>query len=408
MPMGLRRSLIRAGALLGWLGLLWSTGCATPALHRARHDFYRGRVGDAERVLADSEPGNDRALVLMERGTVRQALGEFDASADDFIDAYEELVRLETVRLSQETASFVVNDAVRDFRGFPYERTLLHAMTALSHLARGDRESAAIEARRLLASLSPEKRGDYPEDAFSRYLAGFCFEALDDPSNATLQYRKAADLARGLSIDAETGFIRPAPSTNGAAAAIETALRPGPAAADLESEIVCFVLIGRGPSGGRIDAAPPSPLSAPYAELYAGGRRLGRSYPLADTHELALESTRKQAVGKAAKTVTRVVVKDAVADAVVEENEALGELLRFILIGLLERPDVRRWETLPRYFQVLRARGPSDPEDLEVVFRTPSGGSFLRRAPSAPLHRYRNIAFTFCRDLAPGPGPADL
>jgi len=347
------------------------------------------------------EPGNDRALVLMERGTVRQAIGRFGESADDYIDAYGELVRLETVSVSKDAASFVVNDEIRDFRGFPYERTLLHAMTALSHLAQGDRESAAIEARRLLTSLSPDKRGDYPEDAFTRYLTGFCFELIDDPSNASLQYRKAGELVRGLAIDEATGFVTLPPSTNGAATAIEAALRPAPHADGFESEIVCFILMGRGPSGGRINAAPLSPLSTPYAELTVDGRRIGRSYPLADTHELVLESTRKQAAAKAAKTVTRVVIKDTVSDAVGRENEALGDLLRFILIGLLERPDVRRWETLPRYFQVIRARCPDPPGDLEIVFRSPTGAPMLRRPPTAPVQRYRNLYYTFCRDLAP-------
>ena len=81
---------------------------------------------------------------------------------------------------------------------FQAERTLLHAFTAKNHLAQANFENAAVEARRIIESLTPEKKGDYPDDAYSRYMAGFCLEMMDDRSNAELEYRKADSVSTRL------------------------------------------------------------------------------------------------------------------------------------------------------------------------------------------------------------------
>ena len=73
--------------------------------------------------------------------------GQYEKSARDYIAAADELERLETYSVSKGTATWVVNDTVQDFRGTPYERTLLHAFTAKDHLAMANWDDAAVEAR---------------------------------------------------------------------------------------------------------------------------------------------------------------------------------------------------------------------------------------------------------------------
>ena len=50
-----------------------------------------------------------------------------------------------------------------------------------------------------------ENLGGFPDDAFSRYLAGFCFEMIGDGENAALSYRYAATVlsnaAAGVTVD---------------------------------------------------------------------------------------------------------------------------------------------------------------------------------------------------------------
>lgn len=86
--------------------------------------------------------------------------------------------------MSKGVASWVVNDGVQNFRGAPFERTMVHVMAAKNYLALGEWDDAAAEARRIIKSLEPDIRGEYPEDAYSRYMAGFCLEMIDDDSNA--------------------------------------------------------------------------------------------------------------------------------------------------------------------------------------------------------------------------------
>ena len=127
-------------------------GCASAPLDSARMDFRQGQLARAEETLvkkADEVQPKDRVLHMMERGTIRQARGHYEDSSHDFIAAADRIRELETYSASKGVASLVVNDTVQDFRGAPYERTLLHAMTALNHFAVTNWDNAAVESRRM-------------------------------------------------------------------------------------------------------------------------------------------------------------------------------------------------------------------------------------------------------------------
>lgn len=375
-------------------------GCATPAIDSARYHFYTGQAVRAEQTLAEAEvPDKDRVLFLMERGMVRQAIGAYEESSRDFIAASDLLERLETYSVSKGAASWVVNDGVQNFRGTPFERTLLHAFTAINHLAEGRWDDAAIEARRIIKSLAPEVKGEYPDDAFSRYMAAFCLEMIDDPSNAALEYRRSSELLSHVSVDEVTGHLIPkAASTNVADLSVRTSdEKPWP------HELVCFILLDRAPRA--YDQRSPNwrPGLPTYAALYCDGQELGRSYNLSDTVELAFTTDQVEAFRKAAKTAGRVVLKEVVAGSVEQKDEALGELVRFILIGLLEQPDLRRWETLPRWLQVARVPCPPDLKSFDVQLKNAAGFTYRTIHVESPIMRRRDIFVSFCRDLPAPP-----
>jgi len=378
------RALLRACALATTAAVLTGiAACATQSLTAARGRFYEGRFAEANAQLARDLPAKSRVLYLMERGTIRLFLGDYANSVRDYIDAAAEIERLETYSVSQGGASMVVNDTVQNFRGVPYERTLVHAFAAIAHLAQGDWENSAVEARRIIISLSPEAKGDYPDDAFSRYMAGFCLEMIGDRSNAALQYQKASENAAGVPIDPPTGMLGGVPVPSG-------------------PELVCFVMMGRAPQGDALWQEEFTVEQAAYAEIVAEGRVLGRSYPLADTLDLAFSTSQKDAARKMVKTVTRIAVKESIAYQIEKDNELLGELVRFVLIGLLEQPDYRRWETLPRYLQVARVPCPEGMTGYTVVFRTGNGVELGRRDISSPIQWNGRTAVSFTRD-APAP-----
>ncbi len=414
---------LAAAAALPLLG----GGCSTP-LGAARRDFYAGRFERADQALSNAPPARDKALYLMERGTIRQARGAYPESARDYIAASDELARLQTYSVSKGATSLVINDNVQDFSGVPYERTLLHAFTAHNHLALADWDNAAVEARRIITSLQPEHRGTYPEDAYSRYVAGFCLEMIDDDSNAALQYSKASALAKRAAIKpatgrltpkraaakpavgkAETGQMPPIPPVELPASppAGPPAVPPAEVPAELQrgtntAELVCFILAGRLPApeadGYGYEAELPV-----YAEIRYRGQRLGRSHILADTAELASLTAQKEALRKAAKTATRVVIKKVISHQVEQKNESLG-VLTWLLLLLLEQPDTRCWETLPRWLEVARVNCPADLKEFDVVFKTPAGTPVRTLHVTQPIQRRRNILVAVCRDLAPAGG----
>lgn len=364
------------------------TGCVSVPFNASRYDFYHGKLAEAEARLADVSPApKDRVLLLMERGTIRQANGEYEASSRDFIAAQEIVKQFETYSVSKGVTSLVVNDSVLNFAGAPYERTLLHSMTALDHLAMGHWDNGAVEARRIIETTDPQVAAGFPQDAFSMYLAGFCLELIDDPSNAALMYRKASELMPWITVNENSGWIYP---TN--------APPPNPPSPD-QHELVCFIMLDHGPRVTVADAPSlPSSISASHADIYAGDDYLGRSVALADTHYLAARTDERLAAIRALKTSSRIVIKEAIASTVEvkADNDVLGDLIRLVLIGLLEHPDVRRWETLPRWFQVARVPCPPELDEYRIVVQAASGRkSFTVRNP---IRKRGRLYISFFRD----------
>lgn len=393
------------------------SGCATSALYPARTDFYYGRLQSAnDRLDEMAVPETDRVLFLMDRGMIRQNAGRYEDSARDFLAASDELERLQTYSVSQGAASLVVNDMVQDFRGTPYERTLLHAFDAKNYLAMGQWDDAAVEARRIIKSLDPEVRDDYPDDAYARYMAGFCLEMIDDHSNAALEYRNATALLEEVTVDENTGHLvprpepPPPPATNDTESAeaepvpvAEPVVADPPAAPEepWPYELVCFVLIGRSPRGSAVWTETWDPGEPMYAEIHCRGQYLGRSYNLADTESLACLTEQQTAARQIAKTAVRLGIKEGLS-RFVEYNtgdSGWGDITRLLLIGLLERPDVRRWETLPRWLQVARVSCPSDINQFEAVFKTASGRTTRTITVQRPINKRRNLFVSFVRDL---------
>ncbi|MCX7010138.1 MAG: hypothetical protein NTY53_23355, partial [Kiritimatiellaeota bacterium] len=371
----------------------------------ARQNFYAGRLTEAEASLTNVVPRpKDKVLFLMERGTIRQQRGEYSESSRDYIAASAEIERLWTISASKGAASFVINDSVQDFRGAPYERTLLEVFNAHNFLAQGDWDNAAVGARRVIRSLDPDRRDNYPEDAYSRYLAGFCLAMIDDDSNAALQYRKANELASHATIDPLTGRVtHKAPvstnATKNAEAPLMPPIQPVPAGSNT-AELVCFVLTGRAPPADADPAIMAAFSFHMYAEIRHQGKVLGRSYVLADTGELARKTAEKDAVANAIKTGIRVGIKAALAVWAEQQKDGLGMLV-FQLLMALEEPDVRRWETLPQQLQVARVSCPPDLKEFDVVFKT-SGGTTMRTVHvTQPIQHRRNIYVSIIRDLTP-------
>jgi hypothetical protein len=358
---------------------LSGAGCATAPLDQARRNFQAGNLAQADTNLAAIPQNKDAILYLMERGMVRHLRHDYTGSTRDWLYAAQLEEKLETHSLTKAGASMVVNDTMLAFRGYPFERALLRTFTARNFLARAQWDDAAVEARNALRML--ENLDGFPDDAYSRYLAGLCFELAGDAGGAAVQYRLAGTLAGNLRIEEATGRLLAATGT-------PVAITVPSVPSGLPCELVCLV---------DIDGTAWGPV-ADYAEIVCGGRVLGTSHTLAQTDQLKWASEQRTAAKRVSKQVARIALKETIASVVENQNEELGVLLRLLLFAV-EVPDVRRWETLPLRLAVARVPCPADLTAVDVVFKTGYGATVKRVTLTRPMSRKDRVFFAFCRDM---------
>ncbi|MFC1497454.1 hypothetical protein ACFLS1_03135 [Verrucomicrobiota bacterium] len=367
---------------------LFTTGCAVSGLDTARRDFYKGNYEQAYSCLTNAPPDKThKVLLLMERGTIHQARNKHDESIEDWLTAARLAEQLDYYSVTRGVASFAVNDQVMAFRGVPYERTLLHAFTAKSYLALSMWEDAAVEARNIIFRL--ENLNGFPDDPYSHYLAGFCLETIGDYDGAAFQYRTASELHKDLSIDENTGRIIPNSDTNSLFIIHNSSF---------SSELVCFVSMGRSPIEYGVQKKNYSAEKMPYAEIYSDNNYLGRSYLFTITKKLRSETEKRLEALRVTKESTRILLKEALVEAIENKNEELGKLIRLILFSV-EIPDKRRWETLPLGLQIARVPCPENLKNYKIIFKNSWGQVISEKTISAPLSKSRKVFVSFCRDL---------
>ncbi|MFH1477955.1 MAG: hypothetical protein ABIH24_10785 [Verrucomicrobiota bacterium] len=383
--------LLRCGAGLAVCLAGFMAGCASPPLQTARANFYAGKFEQANTNLASIPKDNkDEILFLMERGMIRQNLGQYKESATDWRRAGDLDAKLDAYSVSQGASSLIVNDRMLSFRGMPFERTLMYAFLAKNYLADSNWDYAAICARNIIKKL--ENLDGFPDIAYGRYMAGFCLELIADEGNAAIQYRAASRLLQdNILIDALSGDILPTTNTVCSTATMaKAALRTEPA------ELVCFIAMGRMPAGelhGDFYSQFP-----PYAEIYCNDEYLGRSYPFANTADLMMASQHRLAAMQLAKDATRIATKVAIAETMKQQNDVLGALV-FLALFAMEAPDTRCWETLPLWLEIARVPCPVDLKSYSVVFKSAAGAILGKKVITTPLSRHGNIFISFCRDV---------
>lgn len=338
--------------------LILFSGCASSGLQTGRNRFYGGAFDDAALVLEQHDSSKDEVLFLMELGTARQAAGYHDQAVASWLDAADRIRELDYVRVSEKTTSLIINDTTQTYTGRPYERALLHAFTAKSFFALAKWRSAAVEARLLADGL--QDRNGFPDDPYARYVAAVAFEMIRDFNGSRIEYTKANELTPQITIAPHSGII--SPGTNVSA---KTSIP--------SKQLICFIGIGRAPlfnMGGHPRNSRWG--TNPYVEVRSGDQVLGRSYTLATTTSLAARTEQRIAAIMAAKTVTRVVIKESIASAVEDDNPLLGGLLRIFLYAT-EVPDTRSWQTLPNWLQVARIPLPDQTEEIQLLFKNANG-----------------------------------
>jgi hypothetical protein len=221
------------------------TGCAglrsyDQELHATVDSAASGNIDAAIKTLDAANTGPKDLLYYLELGMLQRLGHRYGESQKTWQAAVErvqpgDLPQDDALALLRNASSYVVNDTLRPYPGYDYEKVMLLTHMALNFLAMGDFDQARVaikqtheleaqiaEARRKQLERVEEdakKRGaqtsfrelngypietiDNPEvnalrnsyqSALSHYLAGFVYEALGEASLAAPGYRLANEL----------------------------------------------------------------------------------------------------------------------------------------------------------------------------------------------------------------------
>ncbi|MBW8338426.1 COG3014 family protein [Stutzerimonas stutzeri] len=399
--------LATAALSLG-LGLLL-TGCETFRSYETELTAVNQHIvsGDPDSALLLLEKHNSREqkdlLYYLEKGELLRAKGDLDGSqaawseADKAITAWEDSIKLDTEKYLAEFGSLLVNDKVRRYEGYDYEKVMLTTQLALNRLARNDFEQARMDIKKthereafisqlrdreyLKREQEAEEKGitaqlkdlqgypvevlDAPEvlslknsyqSAFSHYLAGFVYEALGEKGLAAPGYRKAVELRPGVTLleDALTRLDAPAPAAD-------------------ESEVLIVVQNGLAPARDSIRIPLPIPTSTglivtPFSfpviksesQPAAHSMRLGEQElalaQLNSVDAMSRRALRDDMPGIILRTSVRAISRSVMQKQLNDNVSPLAGLAVGLISAVTEGADERTWRTLPDQTLVARAR----------------------------------------------------
>ncbi|WP_085676416.1 MULTISPECIES: COG3014 family protein [unclassified Pseudomonas] len=404
------------------VGILQLAGCAMfrdydSELQQTSEQLAAGNV-DAALALLESHNQDEAKdlLYYFEKGELLRSKGDLQGSqkawraADGVVLQWEVSVKLDTDKYLSQFSTLLINDKLRRYEGYDYEKVMLTTQMALNLLAENDFAGARTEIKKthereaVIAAVRDKEylkyeeqaeqegvRTDYkdlqgypvasldaPEvitlknsyqSAFSHYLAGFVYEALGEKGLAAPGYRKAAELRPNTPL-LEQALLK-----------LDTrSVKAG------QSDVLIVVQSGLAPARASMNIPLPltidgnlvlTPLSFPiiredtsttgFSTLQLDGKPLDLT-PLNSTSAMSRRALRDEMPGIILRTSVRAIIRGA-AQKKVNEKHPTTALALGIASLVAEDADTRTWRTLPKDTLVARVRLPQGKHQLTL----PSG-----------------------------------
>ncbi|MDH0305155.1 MULTISPECIES: hypothetical protein [unclassified Pseudomonas] len=401
--------LSRALTLATLVAAVQLTGCSIlrnydSELQETNMQLAAGNVDAALALLENNNKGEHKDLLYyFEKGELLRSKGDLKGSqdawrsADSVVFQWEESVRLDTDKYLSQFGSYLVNDKVRRYEGYDYEKVMLTTQMALNLLAQNDFDGARTEIKKthereaIIADLrdkeylkreeEAEKEGirteykdlqgypvaslDAPEvlslknsyqSAFSHYLSGYVYEALGERGLAAPGYRKAAELRPNTPL-LEQALLD---------------LDKNSAKAD-ESDVLIVLQTGLAPARDSIRIPLPLPIqdnlvitplsfpvirndtsTAPLGAVRLDDQALALT-ALNSTSAMSRRALRDDMPGIILRTSVRAISR-GVAQKNLNKTNPMAGLVVGIASSVLEGADTRTWRTLPDETLVARVR----------------------------------------------------
>lgn len=385
------------------LAVVQLTGCAAfrsydSELQETNKQLASGNIDAALALLEKNNKGDDKDLLYyFEKGELLRSKGDLSGSqtawreADNVVFKWEESVKLDTAKYLGQFGSYLVNDKVRRYEGYDYEKVMLTTQMALNLLAQNDFDGARTEIKKthereaVIAELrdkeylkreeEAEKEGvkteykdlkgypvaalDAPEvvglknsyqSAFSHYLSGYVYEALGEKGLAAPGYRKAAELRPNTALLEQALLDLDKPAAKNTKSA--------------DSDVLIVVQSGLAPARDSVRIPLPlpisgnlviTPLSFPiikedtstehFSEIYLNDKSL-KLTALNSTTAMSRRALRDDMPGIILRTSVRAISR-GVAQKQINDVNPLAGLAVGIASAVTEGADTRTWRTLP-------------------------------------------------------------
>jgi len=375
----------------------------------------------------DHYAAKNAVLYYADLGVMLHYGGLYRESIASLLQAEQRLEDLYTRSLSKQAATFIINDTLTPYRGEDFEGVMLNLFLALNYLQLGQIEDALVEARKVDAKLNlinsgypPDKQNVYKEDAFVRLLMGIIYEiggTRPDLNDALVSYKIATRyyeenyrqnfgtpvpkilranllaLAHKMGVEADNVYKGNATAAN--SEAVDDRHRQG--------EIYFLHYNGRSPE--KIEGAIWAPMPDGYIMKVAFPQYRRRPYSItssivkvtaADSNQtrfvetelgenvaaIAMQSLQDRKLRITAKAIARATAKylavKAAEDAARKEHgKDQANLVRMLgNLGalVLERADLRSWETLPAEIRIGKCVVPPGLYRVEIDLQSSAGG----------------------------------
>ena len=406
------------------------SGCA----NMKSHDELTGQVQSAQKTggipaalqaleaSATTADQKNALLYNLERGELLRLNRNYKESTDAFLLAdakvkeWEDTAKVHPDKLMSTLGAAMLSERLKIYEGQDYEKVWLTTRLALNRVAAGDMENARVDIKRThereaviaefrsketaAAELEAKAKGvgsvgkeinGYPvetlndpevlalkngyQNALSHYLAGYLYEALNEPGLAAPGYRKAIELKpetgvleeglRGL--DDRTSFThkRKQRMTD-----VLFVVEAGDAPARKPKAFTLPV-----PTGGGIRTVSISyPTIEPSHDPVLGKLTVaGRDFKLekvVDVNVMARRALKDEMPGMVFRGVTRAIGKGVVQDQLQKNAGMLGAVMGMVASTVTEQADDRLWRMLPGRVYIARGYLPEGEHKVEMNGRS--------------------------------------
>lgn len=405
------------------------SACANMATHESKmgsniSNASQGNLDAAvKQIDTQLQASNKNDLLLnLEKGELLRVGSHYKESLDAFsiadikVNEWESIAKSDPAKLLGQVGAVFMGDSSRDYEGQDYEKVMLTTRMAMNRINLGDLDTARVDIKRThereaviarfreketeQAEAEAKSKGvttgakelnGYPvetlndpevlklkngfQNALSHYMAGFTYEALNEPGLAAPGYRKAIELRPDLplleeglrGLDARTSFRRPKGMTD-VLFVVETGTSPA-----RQSQKIAFPVPT--PSG-LITVSFSFPTIYPNKDAIALNQlNLGNlSLPTAlvtDFNVMARKALKDDLPGIQARAAVRAIGKGVLQDQANRQLGVFGGLIGNVVTAATEgEADDRMWRSLPERVFLARAFVKPGEYDLRIADRS--------------------------------------